>query len=168
MRQFSLLRLLLLVFVSLYSAHAIGQEYRIQPKLAPEFIDASIGFNGVYRLGCWAPLKIEILGGTTPQTGHIVVTVPDTDSVPSTVISPRPVGLEPGKTTTTRMFVRVGQADCQLKAQFVVDGKVLCKRTFYIGNQEDPGYVTGGLPATNRLLLEFGPCFELICLSTAS
>ena len=130
----------------------------------PTIVNAKIGFQGVYKLGCWTPLKIEILGGTKPCSGRLVVSVPDTDGVPTRVVSEasRPVGVDPKQTTTVRLFVRIGQSSSPLKVRLISeDGKVLAKRTFHPGPESQPGIVPGGTPATNRILLEFGPSLGL-------
>jgi len=125
----------------------------------PTIVNAQIGFQGAYKLGCWTPIRVDLLGGTKAWTGRVVVTAPDTDGVPTRVISEqsRPVGIDPGQPTRVGLFVRVGQTNSSLQVQFVSDdGKVRAKRTFFAGPEASPGVVTGGLPATNRLLLEFG------------
>ncbi len=130
----------------------------------PTIVDAQIGFGGVYKLGCWTPLTIELRGGSQAWTGRVVVTVPDTDGVPTRVLSEpnRPVGIDPEQTTHVRLFVRIGQSMSPIKVQFISDdGKERAKRTFHAGSEAAQGVVPGGVPATNRLLLEFGPALGL-------
>ena len=125
----------------------------------PTIVDARIGFQGVYKLGCWAPLTVELRGGSQAWTGRLVVTVPDTDGVPTRVVSEpsRPVGIDPEQTTWVRMYVRVGQSMSPLQVKFVSDdGRTRARRKFDAGPELRPGMVAGGVPATNRLLLEFG------------
>ncbi len=131
------------------------------PTVGPTICDVRIGFNGVYKLGCWSPLVVELTGGTQSHTGQVSVTVPDTDGVPTTVYSERPVSVEPGQTTLVRLLVRVGQANSPLEVQFIADGKVLRERTFYAGLERTSGMIPGGIPATNRLFLELGPTLGL-------
>jgi len=131
-----------------------------QPPSEPKIVSAQIGFQGVFKLGCWTPLSIEMRGGSQPYTGRLIVTVPDTDGVPTRVVSEpsRPVGIDPDQTTSVRMFVRVGQSMSPLQVSFVSDdGKVRAKRKFYPDPESSQGLLTGGAPATNRVLLEFGP-----------
>ncbi len=142
----------------MFAAPAFAQS----PK--PTIADVQIGFGAVYKLGCWTPLAIDLLGGSQAWTGRVVVTVPDSDGVPTRVISEsgRPVGIDPGQTTRVRLFVRVGQSMSPVTVQFYSgDGKERAKRTFYAGSEAGQGMVTGGIPATNRLLLEFGPTLGL-------
>ncbi len=135
-----------------------------QQSTVPAVVDARIGFSGVYKLGCWAPIDIELRGGTQAWTGAVVVTVPDSDGVPTHVATDpsRPVGIDPDQTTSVRLFVRVGQAMSPIEVKFLsADGKVRAKRKFYAGPEPQAGIVPGGLPATNRVLLEFGSSLGL-------
>ena len=128
-----------------------------QPLTEPVIVSARIGFNGVYKLGCWTPLEIELLGQATAYTGVVTVTVPDSDGVPTTVVSPRPVGIEPGQSTKFRLFVRVGQANSGLNIRFSADGKIRAQKYFYLGSDYGAGVIPGGLTATDRVVLQFGP-----------
>lgn len=155
------------VCLSLLSAVAVLavdlNHSRAQTDEEPKIVDARIGFGGTYKLGSWSPLEVKLVGGSQPFTGQLLVTVPDSDGVPTTVPSPadRPVGLTPGQTTVVRMHVRIGQASSSLVVRFVAEGKVRCQRTFYAGPEERPGIVRGGIAATNRLILEYGPSLGL-------
>ena len=154
----AVLMLLSLCLLSLLSTTAQAQ----QPE--PTIVDTQIGFGGVYKLGCWTPINIELQGGSQAYTGRVVVTVPDSDGVPTRVLSEanRPVGITPGQTTQVRLFVRVGQSMSPVKVQFFSeDGKERAKRTFNAGSESRQGVVPGGVPSTNRLLLEFGPTLGL-------
>jgi len=131
-----------------------------QPSIdAPSIQKIQIGFGGVYKLGCWTPITIELAGGAQSYTGQIAVTVPDTDGVPTTIFSAddRPVGVDPGQSTSVSLFIRVGQARSNIQVQFFVEGQELAERKFYVGSEQDSGAILDGLAATNRLLLEFGP-----------
>ncbi|MDZ4656292.1 MAG: hypothetical protein SH868_01805 [Bythopirellula sp.] len=134
----------------------------------PKVTGIRIGFADNYKLGCWTPLEVELTGGAKPQLGIVTVTVPDGDGVPTTVASPenRPIALEPGKKTTLRLFVRVGQSYSSLQVKFIDDeGKVATARVFYAGPVAQAGTLPSGLPATNRLLVEFGPPIGLADLT---
>jgi hypothetical protein len=131
---------------------------------APEIVGVRVGFGGIYKLGCWTPITVELRGGAQSMTGRLVVTVPDTDGVPTRVSSDpqRPVGIDPQQTTSVQMFVRVGQAQSAIDVQYVADdGEVRAERTFPVVAENPTGSVRGGVPATNRLLLEFGPALGL-------
>ncbi len=134
-----------------------------QPNEKPRMAEVRLGFDGVYKLGCWTPVEVDLVGGATPLAGQVKITVPDSDGVPTTVFSPAesPVTLEPGETTTVRLFVRVGRSQGSLHASLLADGEVACQRTFHVSPQPGAGAITGGVPATNRLLLHFGPSFGL-------
>lgn len=153
-----------LVVTSLWMLVVCAAPALAQLSPAPKIVDARIGFQGVYKLGCWTPLTVELRGGSQAWTGRLVVTVPDTDGVPTRVISEpsRPVGIDPEQTTFVRLFVRVGQSMSTVQVRFVSDdGKVRAKRNFFAAPEPSPGMISGGVPATNRVLLEFGPALGL-------
>lgn len=130
---------------------------------APTIDAVRVGFDNVYKLGCWTPIVVELTGGSQSVAGQVSVTVPDTDGVPTTVFSfeDRPVDVEPGKTTLVRLLVRIGQANSIITARFLVQGQTITEQKFYSGSEEEPGVILGGVPATNQLLLELGPSLGL-------
>jgi hypothetical protein len=130
---------------------------------SPKIVEVRLGFDNIYKLGCWTPVEVDLVGGTQPYTGRLMITVPDSDGVPATVVSPteRPVGVQPGQLTTARMFVRVGRSMSSLRVRFLAEGKVRSERTFHAGSEPGGRYIAGGIPATNRLLLQFGPALGL-------
>jgi len=129
------------------------------PSAAPTIRNIQIGFGGIYKIGCWTPIVVELTGGTQPYTGQIAVTVPDTDGVPTTIFSAdnRPVGVDPGQSTSVRLFVRIGQSHSTFEVRFIAEGRTIAERKFYSGSDQSTGVVPGGVAATNRLLLAFGP-----------
>lgn len=166
MTRASTTRKLLVPLVAVYWALAApwaAAQSQSQPSEKPRIAEVRLGFDGVYRLGCWTPVEVDLVGGAAPLAGQVKIIVPDSDGVPTTVFSPaeEPVSLEPGETTTARLFVRVGQAQGELRASLLAEGNIACQRTFYVSAQPGAGTITGGVPATNRLLLQFGPPFGL-------
>jgi len=130
---------------------------------APIILDVRLGFDEVYKLGCWTPVEVDLMGGTKSFTGHLELTVPDSDGVPTTVISAadRPVGVDPGQFTTARLFARVGQSMSSVRVRFIAEGKVRSEQEFYAGPDPEGQTISGGIPATNRWLLHFGPALGL-------
>lgn len=126
---------------------------------APTVAGAQIGFAGAYKLGCWTPIGIELQCGNQPWTGRVVVTVPDSDGVPTEVSAE--VNLTSGEVALHRQFIRVGQAASPIDIALVTDdGTLAARRSLYLGTHlvnDSPS----GLPATNRLLVEFGPSLDL-------
>jgi len=126
----------------------------------PRIQNIQIGFDGAYKLGTWAPVRVEILGGSQPLAGRLSITVPDSDGVPTTVATPadRPLSIEPGAITTARLFIRVGQIDSSFGVRLTAaDGRVITERSFYAGMPQVTIELSDGLPATSRLVVEFGP-----------
>lgn len=155
--------LLVLLLATSWAPLAAAQPAEKPRTEGPRIAEVRLGFDGMYKLGCWTPVEVDLVGGTLPLTGRVMITVPDSDGVPTTVVSPaeRPVGVEPGQLTTARLFVRVGQSMSSLRVRFVADGKVRSNRNFHAGPEPGDGTISGGIPATNRLLLQFGPALGL-------
>ena len=132
---------------------------RAQPREEPTIVGMRVGLKGTYKLGCWTPIEVDLLGGTKQFTGRVLITAPDGDGVPTTVATPasRPVGVNPGEQLTARLYVRVGRTDGALRAAFLAEGKIRAERTFQVGSAEDQRYITGGLSASSRLVVQFGP-----------
>jgi hypothetical protein len=145
--------LLLAVFLTAtFAATAAAQDK------GPSITGVSLGFGDNYKVGSWAPVEVELKGGKEPLTGIVTVNVADGDGVPTTVASTRPVAIEPGKTTTSRLFVRPGQSYGSLQVQVLTtEGKVAASKVLFSGMNPGGNTVSFGLPATNRLIVEFGP-----------
>ena len=156
--------LLLMLLAATIGAPPVAAQPAWQPQSEePHIAEVRLGFDHVYKLGCWSPIEVDLVGGTKPFTGRLLITVPDSDGVPTSVVSPaeRPVGVQPGQSTTVRLYVRVGQSMSTVRVRFVADGKVRSERKFHAGLEPGGSYVSGGIPATNRLLLQFGPALGL-------
>ncbi len=78
----------------------------------------TVGFNGVYKVGVWTPVEVELRGGSESQSGRLVLATPDIDDVMTEVVSEEII-LEGDGSTTVRMFVRFGAVRTQLRATFV-------------------------------------------------
>ncbi len=142
-----------------------------------QIIDLQIGFDGLYKLGCWTPVSLTLRGGQTEETGLVELIVADTDGVPTTVVS-APIRLGTDQRKTISMLVRPGQAQGSLQARWLVAGQVRTQRTYTMArttrnSQETElgagaDHIPAGLPATNRLLLVLGPAPGIAELVQAS
>lgn len=134
----------------------------------PAITAVRAGFAGNYKLGCWSPLEVEITGGSERLVGRLTATVPDGDGVPTVVTTAanRPISIEPREKQTAHLFIRVGQAYGTLAVSLIDErGETLAKRVFHptvtTGNDD----FTAGLPATSRLIVEFGPPVGIAALT---
>jgi len=144
------------------SAQAQDAQVQDTPAKEPgktEITDIRLGFNSTYKVGCWTQLEVSILGGTEKATALVSVTMPDTDGVPVTYVSPpeRMVAILPGSATQARLMVRPGQNSAGVKVTLIsTEGKPLATRKFEGGYENAPGMIRMGLPATNRLVVALG------------
>ncbi|QDT00762.1 hypothetical protein [Adhaeretor mobilis] len=118
-----------------------------------------LGFDGTYKVGCWTQLEVTLQGGSEKATGLVSVTMPDSDGVPVTYVSPpeRMVAILPGTATKARLMVRPGQSSAGVKVSLIsVEGRSLATRKFESGYESSPGVIRHGLASTNRLVVALG------------
>jgi hypothetical protein len=144
----------------LVTAFALGvSSATAQDAAKPEITALRLGFNNVYKLGCWTQVEVQLQGGDQPYTGTVEVITRDPDGVPTSVFTPpdRPVAVSAGQTTSARLFVRPGQDGAAIDVRFIDDtGRQRANRGFIPGPEPGGDYIAGGLPATNRLVVTFG------------
>lgn len=161
MNRLPTLRMVMVVTLALCCAAA--RPAAAQQTDAPIIAAVRLGFDGVYKLGCWTPVEVDLVGGNSQVAGRVMLTVPDGDGVPTSVFSPasRPVSLAPREAKTVRLFVRVGQSNGALQAELRVDDRAIAERRFYFSSHPGDGAVTMGISATSKWFLQFGPNFGL-------
>ncbi|MCO6047625.1 hypothetical protein NG895_27285 [Aeoliella sp. ICT_H6.2] len=142
-----LLQLLATAVLLLPAATLLGEE-------RPQPVRADIGFGDHYKVGCWTPLRISVLGGEKPATLMAEVRVPDGEGT-LTSINSRPFSVAAGAMTTVEMLVRIGQLESSVEVLLrdAQTGKVVGKRTFVTHRELDKGGIRPGDPATTRLLV---------------
>jgi hypothetical protein len=165
----------LTVMLASSAGTSTGASDRVHPT-ATQIVDLQIGFEGLYKLGCWTPISITLRGGNAQETGHVELIVADTDGVPTTVVGP-PVRLKHEQSSTVSMLVRPGQAQGILQVHWITADQIRTRRTYLMDAKRFPDMATrkqpedgpedgskgsknripAGLPATNRLLLILGP-----------
>jgi len=79
----------------------------------------TVGFGGVYKVGVWTPVEVELVAGSQAVSGNVVLATPDVDDVMTEVSTPGPISLEPGQRTKVRLFTRFGAVQSVLRATFV-------------------------------------------------
>ena len=124
------------------------------PKLSVASLE--VGFAGRYKVGCWTQATVGLRGGQEPFAGWIRVVASDSDGVPTTFTSSRPVQIGPAETPAVRVNIRPGQTDGQFVVKLVaMDGEVAAQRTCYTGLEA--GAVPPALGAIDRLVAAYGP-----------
>ena len=158
-RLTSLFHRLALLTLAFFASPPLHPTAHAQQPKKPQIAAARLGFDGVYKLGCWTQLEITLEGGDDAYTGVVEATTPDADGVPTYVYTPpdHPVGIIPGQQTTARLFIRYGQDGADLRVRFIDDrGRERAKKTFMTAPEPGEDQIPFGAPATNRLLVSFG------------
>ena len=126
----------------------------------PQIVGLRIGFGEHYKLGCWTPAEVTLLGADRDLVGMVTLRVADGDGVP--VVAPpldsRPTQLLAGQTTTVRQLIRPGQGSVEIEVRFTyADGRRNVRKT-YSSDVVTPGRSLP-LPLTEgaRLVAAIGP-----------
>ena len=119
----SLILFIIAVLVSLLAAPAFAES--VKP---PEIVGVRVGIADRSKVGLWTPVEITLLGGSEQLSGIVTVTVPDGDGIPSRVLTPSNKQVLPGRQTTVLLYVRIGHVMCELKVEFVVEGRVVARK----------------------------------------
>ncbi|MEQ8835837.1 MAG: hypothetical protein RID07_03440, partial [Lacipirellulaceae bacterium] len=123
-----------------------------------QIADLQLGFEGSYKAGCWTQLEATI-AGAEKATALLTVTMPDSDGVPVSYVTPpeRLVSVSPGNLTKARLLVRPGQTGAGIKLDLVsTEGKLLASRKYISGYEKAPGIIRTGHASTNRLIVGIG------------
>jgi len=128
---------------------------KVEASPEPVIKEVRIGFAGLYKLGYWTPVEVDVAAGNSSQTATLQLILPDNDGVASRVTSD-PVSLIPGRLTTVRMFARFGLADADLLARLIVEEQVVAERSWSPYDSSESG-IPQALPATDRLIVTVGP-----------
>ncbi|MBX7168347.1 MAG: hypothetical protein K1X74_18570 [Pirellulales bacterium] len=89
----------------------------------PTFVGVRVGFDGAYKLGYWTPVEVYLRAGRDKLTGHLDLIVLDGDGAPTrvTTAGQRRFEIPPGETQALRAYVKFGQEDAELTAEFYDD-----------------------------------------------
>lgn len=83
---------------------ALGRASAAEPQLR-----VFLGFEGHYRVGYWAPLRVELTAGEEPLAGYVFAEVSDPDHTLGRVVAGKPIKLAPGQKATVPLLVRPGR-----------------------------------------------------------
>ena len=132
-----------------------------------------VGFDGLYKVGHWTPVRIKLLSGSKPQVLSVRITVLDSDSSNTTftTLPEQPITIPATSQAEVAILVKYGRStgsmlvellsaepSDSLSNSFEEDKKtykkVLFKKTFSTqAGPNSPNYFPKALPATNRLIL---------------
>ncbi|HMP04847.1 MAG TPA: hypothetical protein PJ982_00725 [Lacipirellulaceae bacterium] len=124
---------------------------------APRIKAARIGLGGVYKLGSWTQLRVDV-ASAPPVDGpwQLTAVTTDPDGLPTTFSVPWPSADGDGASASAEMFVRVGQAGAALEVRLLdADGALQASRVLR-ARSDRTGDIPPALPAARRVLGLFG------------
>ena len=132
-----------------------GVAFAVDP---PVLVSAVLGVGGQYKLGCWAPLRLGVDGGSLPLAVDLVAIAPDSDGVGVATTTPanRPLSTEPGRVAEGTLYVRIGKADAPIEVRLMSSGKLLEKRVLSTYSSNKALALASSTSATIPLFLEIG------------
>jgi hypothetical protein len=142
-RLLSALVLLLLV-ESFAPASAEGTD-------APHIAGCRVGFNGLFKVGHWTPVWVNV-AGVTAERPTIELTAIDSDGVDVTISAAS------DETHPTLLYTRLGRLSASIHLRLVsADGRLLDHVELEPGHQLEGGGHCTPLPATGQIVLQIGP-----------
>jgi hypothetical protein len=104
---------------------------------APEIAAVRVGIAGRYKPGLWTPVEVVLRGGKAASNVRVVLTVPDSDDVPTRIPAAKPLQLQPGVPSRVLLYARIGRSQGTLTVELLPDGgdspRPLAHRTFEAG-----------------------------------
>lgn len=140
MKQALILFLELLVWFSSIAAVCADGE-----TTAPEIVNLRVGVEGVYKLGLWTPVWVELRGGTGEASGTIVVTVPDDEGGPCSYVM-ETVTLPAQATREVEMLVQIGRPRAQATVRWEAEGGPSVEKVFQAGTASFPTAIAARTP----------------------
>lgn len=118
----------------------------------------TVGFGGVYKVGVWTPVEVELVAGSQAVSGNVVLATPDVDDVMTEVSTPGPIALEPGQRTKVRLFTRFGAVQSVLRATFVpVDSSLPSVSRQWDYRLEGANRLPAAISSQQSLIVGVGP-----------
>lgn len=144
--------LLFLAFVPLAGAQ------EAKPIAGARINACRVGFDGVYKLGYWTPVSIELAGGTPGATVTLELIAPDDDGVRTAVRTPAedPIQFDADGNAVASLLTKIGRADATLRVNLLDTGKVVATRRFACGEAVGTSVIPPGRPAGTNLLVHVG------------
>ncbi len=99
--------------------------------------DATIGFEGAYKVGYWTPVRITILTDSKDLEGQLALTTKDGDGVPATFLDAEPIRVAANTTRSFTRYVKFGQIGGELTIELRLTDGATMKRVF-VGDELPP------------------------------
>lgn len=123
------------------------------PLQQPQITGIRVGFKGLYRVGTFAPVELELVGLSELHDPVLRLSVPDGDGVACRTLVALPTPKQGGHPTVVAVPLRFGRVRGWLSAELLSGGEVVAERTFRAG--VDQGFAEA-LPVARELFVAVG------------
>jgi len=143
---------------------------------------AEVGFNGLYKVGYWTPVRVTLEGNSEGVAGHLELITADGDNVPvrytefagggqrASPPSP-PTFVLTGQPVTRTVYARFGSLNPELTVRLMAKRRTLAQRDFSAGPAGESRFIPAAQSATDRLYVTLGDALgidEIVKPSTQS
>ncbi|MGC3968055.1 MAG: hypothetical protein QM775_12005 [Pirellulales bacterium] len=126
-----------------------------EPAKKPVVIGVKAGIDGVYKLGRWTPVRIDVLAGPNSEAADLVLQTADSDDVACSY-PPISLQLNAGRTTTVTGYVRFGSADPSLNIMVRTPTDGIVNETFTTDRFDGRPHMGYPLNAGDRVVVCVG------------
>jgi hypothetical protein len=123
-----------------------------------EIVSCRVGFDGMFKVGLWTPVEVELRTIDSPATVQVYFHVADGDGVQCRYPLPadRPVQLTTVAMTRALGYVRFGRRDASLRVTVNGDDHTLTERTFSCHASRAEDQIPEALGSKSRLWVTVG------------
>jgi len=136
----------------------------------PEILGVRVGFGGRYKVGHWAPVNIEVRGGTQSLSARLQLELPDGEGEPTrllysdaaattagTELQQRAFPMAAGQTLPLSTVAKFGKLDGTLQVSLFDGQTPLASRKFETDEAVDGQGLNTPLFSTQELIVNLGP-----------
>ncbi len=122
----------------------------------PRIAGIHLGFLDHYKLGCWTPVAVDLVGGPSAFRGVLRLVAPDGDGVP-TQFTEAAVSLAAGESKTFRLYAKFGRPQAPIRISLTpVDSRAPLTEREFAGDE-----IPAAMSSAQTLTLELGSPLDL-------
>lgn len=114
-------------------------------KSSLEIVGLRVGVNGVYKLGLWTPVWVQVRGGSAAASGQLWITVPDDEGGPCSFCSSSVV-VGADESREVEMLIQIGRPRAQVVVRWESSDGFVTEKTYQTGSTALPAAITATTP----------------------